>query len=1237
MAIAGGAEVFRIYGTVDIRLSSALQGLMELLRRARTVGVGVGGVFRDLNIQVTQTTNNITQNVNRVTQAGTNMGNTLKRAIQGLAFGAAANQISGVTKAVIGLTSQMEALRTRLRNASDTQAEANKIFRAVEQFDLKTPFELPELIDAAIKFKGLGLSADETMAKLKEAGELAAFFGKDLTTAAQAIARILGGSAEGVEVLRNEFNLSVSEFRKLGGPVDATGQVILRTERDIQRATEALSRYIQQTTKGVAAESLADKLSGRWSSLQGEIARTADSVGESLIPALLQLSDVATGALKWIQNLPDWLKTAVAFFGLFVTGATAVLTALSPIVIAGTALIGMFGGLEAVIASVTGAFAAVAASEGALGLIFSLLGSTLAELSAIGIPPLLGLLTGTLLVSAGNVLLGILSTILSIPTAIVAIAGTIIVMTGNLEASTRAQNALLVEAEKTNAAFKAGLEDVSKTADELLRAGKNSKDLAQEMEAVLNQMAIARGLDKSKGQGGFFETLGRTIQHPISAFTGDTTDLEASDTRQDNALYQRYRKLRQLFNEIQSKEGKTASGLTITEINDQISAIEQKVKVEQKSASVAAQELANLRMLTAGVEGFGKVNQELDTKIFQFRKQAHQERLDQIGREKAALEASGQATADKRLALLQREMAMTDRTTKEGLKHYAELENEKLRIYEAKWQERRDTLARFQAEEEARGTFTPQRRLDYIDAEIQNINENTIEGKKRIQELKTERIRVSREITEAQRDASVEILRISGQEFAARRIELEKSVEDWRRAGLTQTQIHALESQKRRQIDKEEANFRIQFLEEMNQARLRNRGGRLDTQRQELEFQQGRGANVSGALRANARSSAAVAIQEVQSRLRSRLSELEATQDPNRAARAVQARRDAAEEIYKIEQGLRSRLRDLEIEDQNRAFQESQRRLEFQTRRTQYQLDRAKDRLSRGGNGAGQDFADAIAKQADLEVQIAREKAKQESLTATQADKTTIQRQLEMDILSIREKARDALKDQLQAMKDQNAEAGKLRGLGFGGVTDAQGNEIKSFDPLAEAQKKDEEAKARRKAEADRKAAAALKKEQDRQARAAEEAARRAKIDPKTGQDTGRKEGAPATRAQIAAIDRELAGIDTSTREGAERAAALRKQREDLLNPAAPPGSGPSSSTIPAAPPGADSGSRPGGPKAGAGAAAAEKASVMGEMLVTVKIDWDGGTATDTQQVPMRQRRASPMNPDAPPGQRGRV
>ena len=211
-------------------------------------------------------------------------------------------------KFVFFKTAELETQTRSLKVLTGSLGNAQKIIKELQQFGAVTPFTSSELIETAKRLKAFGFETEKIVDVTKRLGDIAGATGADLGGIATAFGQIQAkGRLQGEELLqlqergvdlqgtlRKEYGLTAEEFQKAlsKGQIGADAVTFA-----LEKLTEKGGKYAD----GAIAQS--DTLSGKLSTLQDNIDRLAQQLGEVLAPVLKQVLTLANQALSSINRV----------------------------------------------------------------------------------------------------------------------------------------------------------------------------------------------------------------------------------------------------------------------------------------------------------------------------------------------------------------------------------------------------------------------------------------------------------------------------------------------------------------------------------------------------------------------------------------------------------------------------------------------------------------------------------------------------------------------------------------------------------------------------------------------------------------------------------------------------------------------------------------------------------------------------------------------------------------------
>ncbi|CAH1670799.1 MULTISPECIES: tape measure protein [unclassified Chelatococcus] len=272
----------------------------------------------------------------------------------GGAFAAAAAAAAGITQvlspgAVLAVSREFENLEASLRTVTGSAENAKTAMGFIDDFAVRTPFNLQQVTEAFIRLKSLGLEAGEDaltsygntasamgkpimqmieavadavtgeFERLKEFGIRAKQSGEQVTFTFQGVSKTVGkSSAEIAKYLQDIGNQKFAgamdeQMKTLGGALSNAEDAIARFQREIGRG--GFSDAVKE-----AADSLAQFLSSNGDLARGigavlaEITRTGTQIGN-------EVAGIVTRVIKQVEDLRQWAESLSALGGGILGGA----------------------------------------------------------------------------------------------------------------------------------------------------------------------------------------------------------------------------------------------------------------------------------------------------------------------------------------------------------------------------------------------------------------------------------------------------------------------------------------------------------------------------------------------------------------------------------------------------------------------------------------------------------------------------------------------------------------------------------------------------------------------------------------------------------------------------------------------------------------------------------------------------------------------------------------------------
>lgn len=226
-------------------------------------------------------------------------GGQIAKSLTVASIGALTAAVGGLWK-VLTVNRQFEKFATILETVEGSSEKARKSMAWVEDFAIKTPFELAEVTDAFVKLKAYGI--DPTNGSLKSAGDAASAMGKTVNDAVEALADAMTGENERLK----EFGIKA---KKQGDRItyawNQNGKQMTKVANANNAAQiEAVITGIWNSRYAGAMDKLAKTYDGLWSNVLDVTAKFMKKIGDKgLFSALKnQLQGVLNLLDKWEKD-----------------------------------------------------------------------------------------------------------------------------------------------------------------------------------------------------------------------------------------------------------------------------------------------------------------------------------------------------------------------------------------------------------------------------------------------------------------------------------------------------------------------------------------------------------------------------------------------------------------------------------------------------------------------------------------------------------------------------------------------------------------------------------------------------------------------------------------------------------------------------------------------------------------------------------------------------------------------
>lgn len=228
----------------------------------------------------------------------------------------------------------------------------------LQQFAASTPFEFPELVDAAKRMMAMGFESDQVLPTLRSIGDAAAALGGG--------AQFIDGVTTALGQMQAKGKVSAEEMNQLaerGVPAwqmlsDKIGVSIPEAMKLAENGAIAASTAIPAILEGMnqkfggQMETASQTLTGVWSNFKDQVTMTLGDIGKELAPIGKTIVEAAGPVLQfakdgvtWFSQLPDPVKNAGIALGALAAGVGPLLLGIGGITTAFAAAMPALTGL----------------------------------------------------------------------------------------------------------------------------------------------------------------------------------------------------------------------------------------------------------------------------------------------------------------------------------------------------------------------------------------------------------------------------------------------------------------------------------------------------------------------------------------------------------------------------------------------------------------------------------------------------------------------------------------------------------------------------------------------------------------------------------------------------------------------------------------------------------------------------------------------------------------------------
>lgn len=265
--------------------------------------------------------------------------------------------IADLVQSSIGMSEQFRQAEVALTTMIGSGTKAQAFLSELKTFAASTPFEFPDLLNAAQRMKALGFDAEAVIPIMRGIGNAVADLGggqEKINRITLALGQMQTAGKVNAQDMRQLTEAGINAWQALADKIGVSvPQAMEMARKGIISSAEAIPAILEGMQKqfGDSMDAQMKTLTGRWSNIKDQISFVLADIGKALTP-------LAETALSVVEPIVNGVRSAVEAF-----------TNLSPPV---------KGVIEAVVAfaaAVGPVIAAVAAWQGGIALLATALGT----------------------------------------------------------------------------------------------------------------------------------------------------------------------------------------------------------------------------------------------------------------------------------------------------------------------------------------------------------------------------------------------------------------------------------------------------------------------------------------------------------------------------------------------------------------------------------------------------------------------------------------------------------------------------------------------------------------------------------------------------------------------------------------------------------------------------------------------------------------------------------------------
>ena len=236
----------------------------------------------------------------------------------------------GVSAAAVTVAEDLNRARISFTTMLGSAEAANKMLADLQQFAAKTPFEFPDLVEAARRMQAMGVAAADVLPWLTSIGDAAAALGggkETINGITLALAQMTAKGKVSAQEMNQLAERGVPAWEMLARQIGVSvPEAMDMAEKGAIKAAQAVPAILDGMNQkfGGSMDQMSRTLTGQWSNFKDQITLALIPIGQALIPALQSLLQILTPVLaaladgaKWFSELPSPIQSVAIAIGAF--------------------------------------------------------------------------------------------------------------------------------------------------------------------------------------------------------------------------------------------------------------------------------------------------------------------------------------------------------------------------------------------------------------------------------------------------------------------------------------------------------------------------------------------------------------------------------------------------------------------------------------------------------------------------------------------------------------------------------------------------------------------------------------------------------------------------------------------------------------------------------------------------------------------------------------------------------